>query len=318
MKKKRLVQIFILLMIGLLIWKGSAFLFFEKRKLSFAEPTSISLRLSDAGVNFDLITKAKTVAELLGEHEIVLQEGDLIFPLVEERIFAGGRIEIWREKKVEIEVDNALIEHRTFSLSTEKVLMDAGVELSKLDRTEPRRVDMVDDGEKIVVTRINIEKILKTEVVDFKTIEREDSKLRWRKTEIEQQGTSGEKIVEYEMTYKNGKKISTKILSSETTKKTVDKIVRVGTKIKVGKVKDGIASWYRYTGKLTCASRIFPRGTWLRVTNNENGKQVIVEVRDFGPEKWTGRRIDLEAVAFERIASLGKGLVNVKVEEILE
>jgi rare lipoprotein A (peptidoglycan hydrolase) len=62
---------------------------------------------------------------------------------------------------------------------------------------------------------------------------------------------------------------------------------------------------------------MFPRGTWLRVTNRATGKQIFVVVNDYGPMRGTGKMIDLDKVAFEKIAPLGQGVVEVKVEEIL-
>ena len=44
--------------------------------------------------------------------------------------------------------------------------------------------------------------------------------------------------------------------------------------------------------KLTAAHRKFPFGTKLRITNEENGKSVIIEVTDRGPFA-RGREIDL-------------------------
>ena len=55
---------------------------------------------------------------------------------------------------------------------------------------------------------------------------------------------------------------------------------------------------------------------YLRVTNRANGKSVIVQVNDCGPYG-KGRVIDLNKKAFQKIADLGAGVINVKVEEIL-
>ncbi len=62
---------------------------------------------------------------------------------------------------------------------------------------------------------------------------------------------------------------------------------------------------------------MFPKGTWLRVTNLQNQKQVIVVVNDYGPARGTGKMIDLDKVAFEKLANLSQGVIEVKVEEIL-
>jgi len=68
---------------------------------------------------------------------------------------------------------------------------------------------------------------------------------------------------------------------------------------------------------MACASLQFPKGTWLRVTNRANGKQIIVQVNDSGPYS-EDKIIDLDKVAFQKIADLGQGVTEVKVEEILE
>ncbi|MBF0252911.1 MAG: septal ring lytic transglycosylase RlpA family lipoprotein [Candidatus Omnitrophica bacterium] len=69
--------------------------------------------------------------------------------------------------------------------------------------------------------------------------------------------------------------------------------------------------------KLTCAIWDMPFNTVLLVTNNENGKTVKVRVNDRGPAKKLcreGRVIDLTKGAFEKLADLDKGLIDVKVE----
>jgi rare lipoprotein A len=68
--------------------------------------------------------------------------------------------------------------------------------------------------------------------------------------------------------------------------------------------------------KLTAAHRKLPFGTKLRITNEANGKSVIVEVTDRGPFA-RGREIDLSKKAFMDIASnKSSGAVIVKIEEL--
>ena len=80
----------------------------------------------------------------------------------------------------------------------------------------------------------------------------------------------------------------------------------------------GKASWYRYKNGLFAASPDFPKGTRLRVINTENKKSVDIVVNDFGPNRTLhpDRVIDLDAVAFSRIASLGQGTISVAVEKL--
>ena len=66
--------------------------------------------------------------------------------------------------------------------------------------------------------------------------------------------------------------------------------------------------------KYTAAHRKFPFGTKLRVTNEVNGKSVIVEITDRGPFA-KGREIDLSRRAFMEIAhNKRSGAVDVTIE----
>ena len=61
---------------------------------------------------------------------------------------------------------------------------------------------------------------------------------------------------------------------------------------------------------LSTAHRYLPFGTRLRVTNQANGKSVIVRVNDRGPFV-SGRSLDLSYGAFSKIASPGQGVASV-------
>lgn len=80
----------------------------------------------------------------------------------------------------------------------------------------------------------------------------------------------------------------------------------------------GEASWYRYKNGLFAASPDFPAGTKLRVINTANNKFVDITVNDFGPDRAVhpDRAIDLDAVAFARLGSLGQGTMQVAIEKI--
>jgi len=82
----------------------------------------------------------------------------------------------------------------------------------------------------------------------------------------------------------------------------------------------GEASWYKYKGCNCAASPDYPKNTLLKVTNLDNDKSVVVKVNDYGPDRsiFPKRAIDLDKVAFGKLASLWDGIIKrVKVEEIL-
>ncbi len=82
----------------------------------------------------------------------------------------------------------------------------------------------------------------------------------------------------------------------------------------------GIASWYDFKEGAFAASPYFKKGSILRVTNLANGKFVDVVINDYGPNKrkHPNRVIDLDRLAFQKIASLKLGLVRVKINHLAD
>lgn len=90
---------------------------------------------------------------------------------------------------------------------------------------------------------------------------------------------------------------------------------------------DGMASWYGpgFHGNrtangesfnqyaLTAAHRYLPFGTWVRVTNLNNGRSVVVRINDRGPFT-RGRVIDLSTAAAQTIGIVNSGVAPVSVE----
>ena len=89
---------------------------------------------------------------------------------------------------------------------------------------------------------------------------------------------------------------------------------------------DGLASWYgpdfagRTTasgeifdpGELTAAHRSLPFGSIVRVTNEDNGRSVVVRINDRGP--YAGDRvIDLSEAAARALDMIGPGEVPVQL-----
>jgi D-alanyl-D-alanine endopeptidase (penicillin-binding protein 7) len=80
----------------------------------------------------------------------------------------------------------------------------------------------------------------------------------------------------------------------------------------------GRASWYAYKNGDYAASPDFPKGSRLRVHNAANGKFVDVVINDYGPDRsrHPDRVIDLDKIAFKKLAPLGAGMIDVLVEPL--
>ncbi|MCU0374015.1 MAG: septal ring lytic transglycosylase RlpA family protein [Chitinophagaceae bacterium] len=67
--------------------------------------------------------------------------------------------------------------------------------------------------------------------------------------------------------------------------------------------------------KLTCASNLYPLGTWLKITNKRNGKSVIVKVNDRMHPRMK-RVVDLSKLAAEELGMIKSGVAEVQVESL--
>jgi len=66
---------------------------------------------------------------------------------------------------------------------------------------------------------------------------------------------------------------------------------------------------------MTAAHKSLPFGTRVVVTNNNNGKTVVVTINDRGPFV-KGRIIDLTRAAFSKIENLDKGIAEVNIRVV--
>jgi D-alanyl-D-alanine carboxypeptidase len=80
----------------------------------------------------------------------------------------------------------------------------------------------------------------------------------------------------------------------------------------------GKSSWYAYKNGNFAASVDFPKGSKLRVYNTANNKFVDITVNDFGPErdKFPDRILDLDKVAFKKIAPKSSGVINIRIQPL--
>jgi hypothetical protein len=287
---------------------------FSKRNFDLKQPFSIGI--TDNGNYFATSASASTVSDLLEEKKITLDDKDYIFPAPETKIFPGSEVIIKRAMPVAIEVDGKNIDIDTLGTNVRDALSEANITLSHADKIAPEANTLLSPNLKIKITRINFEEITNEENIPFQTIEKEDNTVLWRKKAVKQQGETGVREKTYKVTYTNGKETNRALLGTKITKQPVSQINVVGTKIIVGKTQSGDATWYVNGDDLTCASLTFAQGKYLRVTNRASGKSVIVQVNDSGPYG-KGRVIDLNKKAFQKIGDIGAGIINVKVEEIL-
>ncbi len=283
----------------------------------FAESAQKKIILSDGGLFFEAVSKANTVGDFLSEQKITLSQHDVVYPKIDEKIFNGTKIIIQRAKKIIIKEGGKIQEVYSLQSTVEQAIWEnKNIVLGGDDITAPGRTTLIKDGMNVAVTHVTIKEELKDEPIAFKTTTNEDNTLGWRIKKTTQKGQAGITQVKYKVVTHDGKEISRKVLEKNVTREPVGEIVTQGTYVKTGKAYSGVSSWYAYTGTMSAANPWLPMGSYVRVTNNDNGKSVMVKINDRGPFG-NGRIIDLDKAAFEKIASLGQGTANIKMEVVL-
>jgi hypothetical protein len=291
-----------------------AFWPFGKRKFNVKAPFPVAV--ADNGNYFATVTSAATVSDFLQEKNIALGNKDYVFPAPEAKIFPDSQIVIRHAVPVTIAVDGKNIQIDTLGTNIGDAIKEANVSLSPVDKVAPDPSQTLSANLKIIVTRINITEIEVNDDIPFQVVQKEDNSVLWKHNAVTQKGVNGIREKKYRVTYTDGKETNRVLIGTTVTQAPVSEIDSIGTKIIVGKTQLGDATWYVNGNDLTCASLTFAQGKYLRVTNKSNGKSVIVQVNDSGPYG-KGRVIDLNKKAFQKISDIGAGVINVKVEEIL-
>jgi rare lipoprotein A len=149
--------------------------------------------------------------------------------------------------------------------------------------------------------------------IPYRTLTTYSSDLPPGHLRIARSGRPGSMLEVFHVLLVNGKLVSKTLVSREVLEQAVEehRVVGRSTTAAAG-TEVGEASWYYAPGTgLTAAHPWLPFGTVVTVTNLANGKSVRVVINDRGP--FGGRIIDLSPEAFSRLASLGTGVIDVRI-----
>jgi len=309
-KKKYVLAI---LIIGC-VWFGKGLVFKNKRVLGISSSEK-SIVLNDGGIKKNFQTNALTVSAFLEKEKINLNERDLIFPDKDTTLYPNMNIEIQRAKKIKITLDKEETEIYGFKKTVGEIIKENNLDIKEEDIVSPKRETFAYNNEEVQIIRVEIREEIVEKKIDFETVIEEDDDLSWRTKKTKVTGENGVKEIKYEVAYHDGKEVDRKVKETNITKEPIDEVVIQGTYVKLGKKHTGLASWYAYTGTMAAANPWLPMGSYVKVTNLDNGKSVIVKINDRGPFG-ENRIIDLDKVAFAKIASIGQGIANIKMEEI--
>lgn len=258
---------------------------------------------------------AETVAELLKEQKIALNEYDEVDPKPEKAIKSNMNISI--QKAFELTLNNGGKKEKVWTTSTTVAdfLAGQGITLKPLDRVEPTLDTAVTKNAVINVVRIEKVTDVVEEPISFAVVTKKDAHLLKGKEKVISDGQKGLLSKEYEVILKNGKEVSRKLISEKKVKEKQDKVVAVGTKVLARQVSRGMESGVEYYVASTaytanCNGCSGHTATGINLHQNPDIKVIAVDPRVIP----LGTKVYVEGYGYAIAADTGSAIKGNKID----
>ena len=249
------------------------------------------------------------------ENNIKVDKKDKVSRYPEAVPAVGGVIVVEQAPVIHLTDGKKTRDIRSWSTILEDALSENNVsEIGVDDKITPSVNGEVAHDMNVVIVRVRKTNVIEKEKIPFKTIEQEDPNIERGKNTVKVAGRDGVKERTFEVTREDGVEVSKVLKKTEVTVSKEDRVISKGTKLIIGKVMSGTASWYK--SSYSAASNVLKRGTNVRVTNLKTGKSLEIRIEDHMAGKT--HIIDLRPDIFQQLGgTLGQGIQSVKVEEVL-
>ncbi len=262
-----------------------------------------------------------SLAQMLADHQLTVYPEDIVAAFPDPSLGLGSVIRIYRATPVLVTDNGKDTTYRTWTKTVQYFVTEQSIELGSNDRIDPgldQALSLPAGGTSVhlVVTRVAVTEVKENITIPFNKVQKEDATLpRGQKTVSK--GQTGQRVKTYRVTRENGVEVKRELLSDTVVSQPKDEVTTVGTKVILGETHKGTASWYNYSST-KIASDFYKRGTQLRITNLDNGKQIFV-TNDGCICSDSGYVVDLNPIYFTALGGkLSAGVMpHVEVAEIL-
>ncbi|WP_445492817.1 ubiquitin-like domain-containing protein [Niallia sp. 03133] len=253
--------------------------------------------------------------------------------LKEQKVSLNEHDQINQDKKNRIENDMEIVVHTAFPLtlvdagkkrqlwSTSTTVADfltqQGISLTKLDRVEPDLNEKVKETDVVNITRIEKVTDVVEQPINYAVVTQKDDTLKHGAEKIVTEGKEGLVSKKFEITLKNGKEVSRKLLSEEKIKDKQDKVIAVGTKAEVIQVAsrgsesagtDMYVNSTAYTASCNGCSGYTATGINLKA--NPNAKVIAVDP-NYIP---LGTKVYVDGYGYAVAADTGSAIKGKKID----
>lgn len=311
-------KFFILLVILLIIANVSVYIYFNQSPKTVKENGLVSGTQVESINGIDHVVETyygavglSSVDEMLQKLGVNYQKEDQITAFPDPSLKIGSKIILKRATRVTVNDANIINSYYTWQPTVKAFLAEKNINLGSNDQINQDLNSQLSNGMEVQITRVDVTEIKEREIVEYNTISKNDPDLEKGKTRVENTGSNGMIEKTYRITRKDGVEISKELIDTQVITEKQDKIIYIGTKPVI--YGTGLATWYDLIGGMTAASNTLPYGTKVLVVNLANGKSVEVTIVDHGIQG--SAIIDLSDEAFSKIASLGQGVISVRIEK---
>ena len=192
--------------------------------------TTKKVRLSDDGLAVTVRTHSGTVADLLMEYNIVLGEGDVVYPELADPVKGGGEVLVRRAVSVSVSADGQTHRVSLLNGTVGKALYLAGVKVDADDIVTPALTESVTSGMEITVNRVQINTEVEQRRLKYRVTYQDDDELYIGTEKMVKQGSEGVKEVTLRVVTVDGVETERTVVSEEVIEPAQNRIMAQGTK----------------------------------------------------------------------------------------
>ncbi|EPB9286631.1 resuscitation-promoting factor [Listeria monocytogenes] len=191
------------------------------------------ITINDNGTKKDVWSTKANVADLLKDENITTRPQDVLNVALDTKLKNGLEVNI--NRAIQLSLQNGAKKDTVWTTKTKvsDLLAEKNIKLDQDDRVSPAKDSNLKEKMTVEVTYVNSKAEKKNEQVKFETVYKEDDSLNKGVEKVVQEGKNGKKVVEYKVTFENGKEKKRDVIKENVTSNKTDKLVVRGTKEKV-------------------------------------------------------------------------------------
>lgn len=249
-----------------------------------------SVNVEIDGKKDSFISFSSHIDRAMSMKKIELFENDKINIDITSRIRNNEDIKIKRAVKVQLCVDDKELEIKSAEDDVKNMLLANNITLGSSDKISPDLSEKLKDGISVNIIRVASEALVEKVAIEFQTVVNVDANVIETRSKTLQEGKTGEKQLEYKVTYENGKQVLKELLKEVIIKEPVTQIIQKGG-LPVFNVSRGDSSRYsrEFVAKTTAYWAIYGVGK----TYTASGRKAV---RD--PDGFSTVAVDKRIIPF--------------------